>query len=308
VKNNTAIGTTATAEANPPRGTARYRGRFAPSPTGLLHHGSLLAALASWLDARAHGGAWLVRMEDLDTARNIPGADEQILRTLDSLGLIADEPVLYQSTRLAAYEEALEQLRRSGLAYRCTCSRSDEPGVYSGQCRRHPPAPGPSAWRFAMPQAACLQFEDELQGSQRYAVTSLGDPVIRRRDGTMAYQLAVVVDDAFQGITHVVRGSDLLESTAWQLAIAEGLQLPGLHYMHLPLVVEPDGSKLAKSRRARAVADWSPGEALATTLALLNYLPPAELAAEPVSRILDWALAGWPPAGLAGLPGRTLSA
>ena len=268
----------------------------------------MLAALASWLDARAHGGAWLLRMEDLDTARNVPGADEQILRTLDSLGLTADEPVLYQSTRLVAYESALEDLRRAALAYRCTCSRSDEPGVYSGQCRRHPPAPGPAAWRFAMPDVPVLQFEDALQGSQHYALATLGDPVICRRDGTMAYQLAVVVDDAFQGITHVVRGSDLLESTVWQLAITQALHLPGLHYMHLPLVVEPDGTKLAKSRRARAVAEWLPGDALHAALTLLGYLPPPELAAEPVPRILDWALAGWPPAGLAGLACRALPA
>jgi glutamyl-Q tRNA(Asp) synthetase len=247
-------------------------------------------------------------MEDLDAARNIRGADEQILRTLDSLGLTADAPVLYQSTRLAAYEAALQSLRRSALAYRCTCSRSDEPGVYSGHCRRHPPAPGPAAWRFAMPDVPALQFEDELQGTQHYALTALGDPVIWRRDGTPAYQLAVVADDAFQGITHVVRGSDLLESTVWQLAIAQGLDLPPLHYMHLPLVVEPDGSKLAKSRRARAVADWPAGEALRTTLRLLGYTPPLELAAESVPRILDWALAGWPPAGLAGLPSRPLPA
>jgi glutamyl-Q tRNA(Asp) synthetase len=136
----------------------------------------------------------------------------------------------------------------------------------------------------------------------------LGDPVIIRRDGTPAYQLAVVVDDAFQRITHVVRGSDLLESTAWQLAIAEGLGLPGLHYKHLPLVIEPDGSKLAKSRRARAVADWQPGEALVMTLGLLGYAPPLELEAEPVPRILDWALAGWPPADLAGLSSLALPA
>lgn len=315
MKSSTATGTTATAEASAPAAeasapaaAARYRGRFAPSPTGLLHHGSLLAALASWLDARAHRGTWLLRMEDLDTTRNMPGADEQILRTLDALGLIADEPVLYQSHRLPAYETALQDLRHRNLAYRCTCSRNDEPGVYSGHCRRHPPPPGPAAWRFAMPEEAALQFDDALQGSQRYGAGSLGDPVIHRRDGTPAYQLAVVVDDAFQQVTHVVRGSDLLESTAWQLAIGEGLRLQRLHYMHLPLVVEPDGGKLAKSRRARAVADWRPGEALVTALQLLGYQPPAGLAAEPVPRILEWALAGWPRPALAGVASVALPA
>jgi glutamyl-Q tRNA(Asp) synthetase len=313
VKSSTATGTTATAEtaaqdaSAPAQPAPAYRGRFAPSPTGLLHHGSLLAALASWLDARAHGGAWLVRMEDLDAARNIPGADEQILRTLDSLGLIADGPVIYQSTRLAAYQAALRELHARNLAYRCTCSRSDEPGVYSGHCRRHPPPPGPAAWRFAMP-AGAVQFVDELQGGQRFAVDALGDPVILRRDGVPAYQLAVVVDDAFQGITHVVRGSDLLESTAWQLAIGQGLGTSPLRYLHLPLVVEPDGSKLAKSRRSRAVAEWAPGAALVSTLELLGYTPPPGLAAEAVPRILDWALAGWPPEGLAGLSSVALPA
>jgi len=280
--------------------TARYRGRFAPSPTGLLHHGSLLAALASWLDARANGGAWLLRMEDLDTARNMPGAADEILRSLDALGLTADEPVLYQSSRVPAYQSALHDLQQRGLAYRCTCSRSDEPGVYSGHCRRHPPAPGPAAWRFALAEAAVLQFEDGLQGRQHYSAGALGDPVIWRRDGAPAYQLAVVVDDAFQNITHVVRGADLLDSTAWQQAIGDALELPRLHYSHLPLVVEPDGAKLAKSRRARAVSHWLPGEALTTVLQLLGYAPPADLAAESIPRILDWALAGWPPAGLAG--------
>jgi glutamyl-Q tRNA(Asp) synthetase len=287
--------------STPAQHTPAYRGRFAPSPTGLLHHGSLLAALASWLDARAHGGAWLVRMEDLDAPRNVPGADEQILRTLDALGLTADEPVLYQTTRLDAYDVALQELRARNLAFRCTCSRSDTPGVYSGHCRRHPPPPGPAAWRFAMPAHSAVEFNDELQGPQRFAVSTLGDPVIFRRDGVPAYQLAVVVDDAYQQITHVVRGSDLLESTAWQVAIGQGLGARPLHYMHLPLVVEPDGGKLAKSRRSRAVAEWPPAEALATTLGLLGYAPPPELAAEPIPRILDWALAGWPPKGLAGL-------
>ena len=304
MKSSTATGTTATAEPAA-RGsglqtTARYRGRFAPSPTGLLHHGSLLAALASWLDARAHRGVWLVRMEDLDGARNISGADEQILRTLESFGLIADEPVLYQSSRMPAYETALSDLQHQGLAYRCTCSRSDAPGVYSGHCRRHPPAPGPAAWRFAMPEAEVLRFADGLQGPQQYSTAALGDPVIWRRDGTPAYQLAVVVDDAFQGITHVVRGADLLDSTAWQQAIGDGLRLPRLRYAHLPLVMEPDGAKLAKSRRAQAIGDWPPGVALIMVLELLGYRPPVGLAAEPVTRILDWALAGWPPAGLAG--------
>jgi glutamyl-Q tRNA(Asp) synthetase len=180
--------------------------------------------------------------------------------------------------------------------------------VYSGHCRRHPPLPGPAAWRFALADHAVLRFEDGLQGSQSYAAGALGDPVIWRRDGTPAYQLAVVVDDAFQGITHVVRGSDLLESTAWQLAIGEGLRLPQPQYLHLPLVIEPDGGKLAKSRRARAVAEWPPGQALVTVLGLLGCHPEPGLAAEPIPRILDWALSAWPPSALAGSASLTLPA
>lgn len=293
MKSSTAIGTTATAEA--------YRGRFAPSPTGLLHQGSLLAAVGSWLDARAHGGKWLVRMEDLDRPRTVAGAAEAILRTLDSLGLTSDEPVLCQSSRDEAYAQALERLRANHCVYRCTCTRSELSGPYAGHCRMHPPpADGPAAWRLLLSPHARIDFDDLFQGQQSFNADSIGDPVIFRRDGIAAYQLAVVVDDAFQGITHVVRGADLLESTAWQIGVFRGLGLPAPRFGHLPLVVEPDGSKLSKSRGAQAVSGWPPGEALERILTLLGYSPPAGLRHEPVPRILDWALSGWPPAGLAG--------
>jgi glutamyl-Q tRNA(Asp) synthetase len=292
VKNSTATGTTATADL--------YRGRFAPSPTGFLHQGSLLAALGSWLDARAHGGKWLVRMEDLDGPRTIKGAAEAILRTLDWLGLTGDEPVLWQSSRSVAYSQALARLQESGALYRCTCSRSGRSGVYSGHCRRHPAAAGPAAFRLKLPQHEHICFDDLFQGRQDFLTESLGDPVLSRRDGIAAYQLAVVVDDAFQGITHVIRGADLLDSTAWQIAVYDALGLPRPLFGHLPLVVEPDGSKLSKSRGARAVAGWPAGEALERTLGMLGYEPPTGLGHESVTRILDWAVAGWPPAGLAG--------
>jgi glutamyl-Q tRNA(Asp) synthetase len=295
VKNSTATGTTATADR--PR---RYRGRFAPSPTGLLHQGSLVAALASWLDARSHGGQWLLRIEDLDGPRNVPGAEDAILRTLDALGLTADGPVLRQSQRQALYREALDSLRAAGLAYRCTCSRSDEPGVYSGRCRLHPPPPGPAAWRFAMDAGDCVEFEDLIQGHCRFDEGLLGDPVIFRRDEVAAYQLAVVVDDAAQEITHVVRGADLIDSTPWQLRIGAALGVHTLTYAHVPLVTEPDGSKLAKSRRAPAVADMPPGAALVLALRLLGYEPSGDLVDQSPARILDWALAGWPPRALGG--------
>jgi glutamyl-Q tRNA(Asp) synthetase len=287
VKSSTATGTTATAEA--------YRGRFAPSPTGFLHQGSLLAAVGSWLDARAHGGTWLVRMEDLDPPRTVAGAADAILRTLDSLGLASDEPVLWQSSRTEAYEMAMTSLRQAGAVYRCTCSRSEHPGVYSGHCRVHAAAQGPAAWRLKMPLDAQIQFEDQFQGHKAYRTDAMGDPVVYRRDGIAAYQLAVVLDDAYQGITHVIRGADLLESTAWQIEVYRSLGMPPPRFGHLPLVVEADGSKLSKSRGAQAVAGWAPGEALERTLCLLGYAPPAGLGLEPVARILDWALSGWPP-------------
>jgi glutamyl-Q tRNA(Asp) synthetase len=266
----------------------------------LLHQGSLLAALGSWLHARAHGGKWLVRMEDLDRPRTVAGAAETILRTLDSLGLTSDEPVLWQSSRDDAYAQALTVLRETGSVYRCTCSRSEQHGVYSGHCRRHPPADGPSAWRLKLPAGELLTFDDLFQGRKQFTADALGDPVVFRRDGLAAYQLAVVVDDAFQRITHVIRGADLLESSAWQIAVYRALGLPQPQFGHLPLVVETDGSKLSKSRGALAVAGWSAGEALERTLRLLGYATPAGLAMQPVQAILDWALSGWQPAGLAG--------
>jgi len=295
VKNSTATGTTATADR--PTG---YRGRFAPSPTGLLHQGSLVAALASWLDARRHHGQWLLRIEDLDAPRNVPGAEEAILRTLDSLGLTADGAILRQSQRQALYRDALDTLHRAQLAYRCTCSRSDAPGVYSGRCRQHPPGPGPAAWRFAMNPAGPVEFVDGIQGRCRFEIGLLGDPVIFRRDEVAAYQLAVVVDDAAQGITHVVRGADLLDSTPWQQQIGAALGASGIIYAHVPVVTEPDGAKLAKSLRAPAVANLPPGQALTLALRLLGHEPPGGLEHEAPLHILDWALAGWPPRCLQG--------
>lgn len=292
MKSSTATGTTATASV--------YRGRFAPSPTGLLHQGSLLAALGSWLHARAHRGTWLVRMEDLDRPRVVAGAADAILRTLDSLGLVSDEPVLHQSAREDAYAAALSMLRESGAVYRCTCSRTEQPGLYSGHCRQHPAAPGPAAWRLALASGAQVEFDDLLQGHKRFDAATLGDPVVFRRDGLAAYQLAVVVDDAFQGITNVIRGADLLESTAWQILLYRALGFACPQFGHLPLVVEPDGSKLSKSRGALAVASWPPGEALERALRMLGYSTPVGLHRQPVAAILDWALSGWPPEGLAG--------
>jgi glutamyl-Q tRNA(Asp) synthetase len=296
VKSSTATGTTATDSAAAP-----YRGRFAPSPTGLLHTGSLVAALASWLDARAHGGTWLIRMEDLDAPRVVPGAADSILATLAAFGLTSDEPVLYQSTRQAAYAQALRQLDAARLAYRCSCSRSETTGVYTGHCRDLGLVARDSAWRLKLDLHARIHFTDALQGECSATGAELGDPIIFRRDGLAAYQLAVVVDDAAQGITHVVRGADLLDSTCWQIAVARALGLPVPAYAHLPLITEPDGSKLAKSRRSVPLDPRNARTQLVETLSLLQMQPSEGLTTDTVSDILQWAVKNWQPAQLVGI-------
>jgi glutamyl-Q tRNA(Asp) synthetase len=244
-------------------------GRFAPSPTGPLHLGSLVAALGSWLFARARGGRWLVRMEDLDTPRVVPGAAGDILRTLERFGLTWDGRVVFQSTRIDLYDAAFEDLLRMKKIYSCACSRSDllraasapaadetdgEPGapaIYPGTCRQGlPPGKTARAWRFRV-SPGLYTFEDLLFGSLSEDVEkAVGDFVVKRTDGPYAYQLAVVVDDAAQGVTEVVRGADLLDSTARQIALQRALGLPTPSYAHLPLVLGPDGTKLGKRNGA----------------------------------------------------------
>ena len=298
MKSSTATGTTATVSsgASPP-----YRGRFAPSPTGPLHQGSLLAAVASWLDVRSRGGIWLIRMEDLDAPRVVRGAADSILTTLARVGLTSDETVLYQSTRAAAYGRALEVLAARGLAYRCRCSRSEIQGPYDGRCRDLGITDPDSAWRLRLTPAATIAFDDVIQGHLEFPVASLGDPVLMRRDSIAAYQLAVVVDDAFQGINHVVRGADLLDSTAWQIALAQALQLPVPGFAHVPVLTEPDGQKLAKSRRSLPIAGTAPAELLAATLGLLGLPLTSQLKAASVSDILHWAVQHWNPQVVAGI-------
>jgi glutamyl-Q tRNA(Asp) synthetase len=240
-------------------------GRFAPSPTGPLHLGSLVAALGSWLFARAAGGRWLVRMEDLDTPRVVPGAADEILRALERYGLTWDGDIVFQSRRLAHYELALEDLLRKGMCFACACSRADlaraasapargDKGdvssggaVYPGTCRSGLPSGRDArAFRFRVPPGL-FTFEDLLFGPLSENVESaVGDFVVKRADGPFAYQLAVVVDDAAQGVTQVVRGADLLDSTARQLALQRALGFPAPAYAHLPLVLGPDGKKLGK--------------------------------------------------------------
>ena len=289
-----------------PTGTAepaqRYVGRFAPSPTGALHLGSLVAALASYVDARSRGGRWLLRMEDLDTGRVIPGCADQILRTLEAFGLEWDGAIEYQSTRTADYAYALERLTALGATFECSCPRRarDPESGYPGTCRSGPTRPGPTATRFRV-EDSVMSFEDRAQGTCRYTLRERGDVIVRRRDGAFAYQLAVVVDDARQGVTDVVRGADLLDSTPWQLALQRNLSLATPRYLHLPLVVEPTGAKLAKSRRSVALDATRVGPQLHVALGLLRQAPPAALKLEPASAVLEWACTHWRPEHFVGM-------
>lgn len=297
---STATGTIATAEGQP-----RRVGRFAPSPTGPLHLGSLATAAASFLDACHSGGRWLVRIEDIDAAREIPGAADRILRQLDSLGFRWDGPVVYQSERLELYEHALAELRSHKLTYECSCSRrdrggTDDAGGYSGTCRNGPARPGPTATRFRADYFFTGPFLDRLHGLVEVDATAQGDPIVRRRDGCYAYQLAVVVDDAEQGVTDVVRGDDLLPSTGWQRSLQQALRVSEPSYAHLPLVCEHDGGKLSKSAHALA-ADIAEPKLLWQVLMLLRQRPPAELAGAPPETLWSWAIAHWQLRALCGV-------
>ena len=268
-------------------------GRFAPSPTGDLHFGSLVAALASYLQARSCDCRWLIRVEDIDPPREVPGSSDRILEELGRFGLCSDEPVLYQSRRAGAYEAALAQLLDRGLAFECACSRSDLPasGIYPGTCRNGLPAgKSPRTVRLKV-EDEIIRFTDLIQGTiEENLGESVGDFVIRRADGFAAYQLAVVVDDAFQGITEVVRGADLLDSTARQIHLQRCLGLSQPVYAHRPVAVSADGRKLSKRLGSDPLEKTSPEEALATALQFLGQPCPAGLG---VPDALDWALANW---------------
>lgn len=282
--------------------TSVYRGRFAPSPTGPLHFGSLVAALGSYLDACSCGGEWLVRMEDLDRTREVPGARDAILRTLDAFGFAWDRPVLYQSTRTDAYAEALEQLRGDGLVFPCACSRSEitalghegqEGPIYPGTCRAGLP-PGRRARSLRVrAQSGPIAFRDRIQGKLTQDLArEVGDFVLKRADGIHAYQLAVVVDDASQGVTHVVRGADLMPSTPRQIFLQQALQLTIPVYAHLPLAVDPEGRKLSKSDAAAPVDPRNPLPALLQAWRFLVQLPFAESPAN-LDEFWQQALASW---------------
>lgn len=281
----------------------RYRGRFAPSPTGPLHFGSLVAAAGSFLEARTRGGDWLVRMDDLDPPRVVPGAADDILRTLDACGMNWDGRVARQSARHDAYHAALHRLRARGLVYPCGCSRreiadSAVPGmegpVYPGTCRGGiAGARNARALRLDT-RGAVITFEDALQGRIASALErETGDFLIYRSDGVYAYQLAVVVDDAEEGVTDIVRGADLLGSTPRQIYLQGLLDLPQPRYAHLPVAVNAAGEKLSKQSQAVPVDAAQPLPALIAALHFLGQSPPRALARATVREFWDWALANW---------------
>lgn len=282
-----------------------YRGRFAPSPTGPLHAGSLVAALASWLDARAHGGQWLVRIEDVDRPRCVPGADAEILRQLAACGLLPDEPPQWQSRRDAMYQQALDRLVASGRAYPCACSRRDVEEalralgrersrhaelVYPGTCRGGLHGKPARAWRLRV-EAGVVRWTDRRLGEQQQDVElEVGDFVLQRADGLFAYQLAAVVDDDAQGITHVVRGEDLADNTPRQLLLQRALGLAAPVYLHTPLVLGANGEKLSKQNGAAALELDRPQVELAAAAAVLglNVTP-----AGAVPDVLARAVGAW---------------
>ncbi|MDO9636597.1 MAG: tRNA glutamyl-Q(34) synthetase GluQRS [Thiobacillus sp.] len=282
---------------------AAYVGRFAPSPTGPLHAGSLVAAVASWLDAHAAGGCWRVRMEDLDRPRCEPGAADTILRQLEAYGLHWDGDVLVQSTRDDAYAAALDTLKAQGAAYPCACTRSqlahaprnpEGEIVYPGTCCNGlPPDAVARSWRVRVPDAS-IHFEDRIHGElQQNLAHEVGDFIVKRADGLFAYQLAVVVDDAFQGITHVVRGADLLWNTPRQTYLQSLLGLPTPTYAHVPLVTNAAGQKLSKQTLAPALPERGRGAVLVQALAVLGHPPPRELQGAAPAELLAWARAHW---------------
>jgi glutamyl-Q tRNA(Asp) synthetase len=238
-------------------------------------------------------------MEDLDAARVIPGSAGQILQTLEHFGLTWDGPVLYQSTRRDAYEDAILALQRAELTFQCSCSRRELPPVeesgYPGTCRQGPARPGPFATRLRVDERLLVLFDDRIQGLCRFDLGALGDFVIRRKDGIPSYQLAVVTDDAAQGITDVVRGADLQSSTAWQIALHGAFGLLPPRYAHLPLVVARNGEKLSKSRQSIAISPTSAGSTLCAVLQLLDLQPPADLQGAGPAELLAWACTSWPP-------------
>ena len=289
-----------------------YIGRFAPSPTGPLHLGSLFTALASFLHARSRQGKWLLRIDDLDTPRNKKGSITTILNTLDAFGLHWDGSIYYQSQHIEKYESFLNKLEQNQLTYRCNCSRkslaemvsNDNPNtkhsIYLGICRNKSiPANTPHAIRLKT-EPCTLSFHDEFQGLINHNLAKQhGDFILKRKDGIIAYQFAVVVDDYLQGVNHVVRGCDLLEETPKQIYLQHLLGFPTPAYTHVPVIVDQHGYKLSKQTLATAVDKKSPNKTLFDLLVLLKQNPPDELIDTKVNELLDWAIGNWQPNDLA---------
>lgn len=280
-----------------------YRGRFAPSPTGPLHFGSLVAALGSYLEARAQGGEWCVRIEDVDVPRCKPEYEAAILRTLVCYGFRIDAEILRQSERTARYQEALNRLFFDGHVFGCACTRkeieaspraADGAHIYPGTCRNGlPEGREARAWRMRVNDTP-ISFDDAVQGTQTQNLASeVGDFVLLRADGYFAYQLAVVADDYAQDITHIVRGADLLDSTARQIWLQQCLGYPVPQYVHLPVAVNADGEKLSKQTLATALNDNDPVPALWQALAFLGQNPPEALRSSDRDTLWQWAHQHW---------------
>ena len=286
-----------------PFAVSDYRGRFAPSPTGPLHFGSLVAAVGSYADAKFHRGKWLVRIEDVDVQRTVPGAAHHVLDTLEKLGMEWDEDIVYQSRRSKIYQEALEALNQQGLLYPCTCSRREIADssisglfgfIYPGTCLNKPASTkNTHALRIQTPDEM-IHFQDILKGfyAQRLR-RDVGDFVLRRIDGIYAYQLAVVVDDAAQNITHVVRGADLLDSTPRQIFLQRLLGYVTPHYMHLPVVTNAAGEKLSKQTHAAPIDTANALHELVAALRFLGQEPPIEIFDGDISSFWQWAIQNW---------------
>lgn len=281
--------------------TPCYTSRFAPSPTGHLHLGSVYTALASFLDARANHGLWQLRFDDLDTPRNVKGSIDSILKTLEMLGLHWDNAVDFQSHHLDDYQAILADLMTQNKIYRCQCSRKTLPPIYPKTCRtKNLSAENPHSLRLKTDSCEIV-FEDFLQGRISRHLADDGDFILKRKDGIIAYQFAVVLDDVRQNVNHVVRGMDLLNETPKQIFLQKMLNLPTPNYCHIPILVDSTGKKLSKTTLAAAVNLSKPHHVLFELLILLKQNPPSELQTATVSEILNWAIQHWQPKNLSGV-------
>ena len=270
-------------------------GRFAPSPTGPLHFGSVVAAIASYMQAKSQDGKWLVRMDDIDTPRNLPDADTAILKSLEILGLYWDDEVLFQSHRQEAYQQALNFLSEKNLLYRCTCTRKKLQGsAYPGTCRKKKHSPDQQHALRVITYQVAITIDDGIQGQfQQILETEIGDFIVHRADGLVAYHIATVVDEAYQGITEIVRGADLLDSTPRQIYLQNLLNYPTPAYTHLPVAVDKQGYKLSKQYHAAPIDDSDPVTTLISALEFLGQQPDELLAQESVEEIIQWGIKHW---------------